>query len=129
MQEIAPTTPAQPAADAESEEPWRSFVRQSDAFSCRARVDGFYASRWCNVFYRCANGARFEFQCARQLSGDRLWWGGPSRPGGVDADLARCAYPCEIDRACSSPGGLLVEAGTDEKKVFFLSNGKLLWIL
>ena len=28
----------------------------------------------------------------------------------------------------SSLGGLLVEAGTDEKRGFFLSNGKLLWI-
>lgn len=105
------TTQAPQQLTTEPVEAWKTFVRQADSFSCLSRVDGFYPSRWCNVFYRCANGARFEFQCAKQLSGERLWWTEHSESGPVDADKAQCAYPCDINRPCSSPGGLLVESG------------------
>ena len=94
-----------------SVETWRAYVRYSDPFSCLGRADGFYPSYWCNVFYRCVGQMRYEFLCARQTSGERLWWSDHSRtPTGPTTDAtAHCDFPCAIGRPCTSIGGVLRE--------------------
>lgn len=93
----------------ESIEAWKVFVRQKEHFSCAQKPDGFYASRWCNVFYRCFMGLKYEFLCAKQQNGDRLWW---TQHGQQNAqETAECAWPCDIKRQCMSPGGILIDQG------------------
>ena len=88
-------------------EPWKNYVRQNEKFSCYEKSDGFYASRWCNVFYRCFMGIKYEFLCAKQQNGDSLWW---TQHGQQNAQSsAQCAWPCDIKRKCTSPGGVLIE--------------------
>ena len=91
-------------------EPWKNYVRQSEQFTCMSKPDGFYASRWCNVFYRCFMGIKYEFLCAKQQNGDRLWW---TQHGQQNAQQsAQCAWPCDIKRQCTSPGGILIDEET-----------------
>ena len=66
------STPAEPAQTTQPPAPvdqWKQFVRANDAFTCSGQADGFYASKWCNVFYRCYLGHKFEFLCAKQTNG------------------------------------------------------------
>ncbi len=111
------TTP-QPAAapgsptTTEPTTPWKEFARQTDQFSCMGKSDGFYSSRWCNVFYRCSSGSRFEFLCAKQQNGDRLWYAENSDAQTTPQTDVQCAFPCELKRECTSPGGILMENGT-----------------
>lgn len=92
-------------------QPWKQFIRQLDTeFTCQGKSDGFFPSRWCNVFYRCASGTRFEFLCAKQTSGDRLWWNDHStKSQSLGKKIAECSFPCDINRECKSPGGILIE--------------------
>jgi hypothetical protein len=76
-----------------------------------ARQDGFYASRWCNVFYRCFGGVSNAFLCPLQRRGGRLWWIQHGLSNGVPEESARCEFPCDTGRQCSSAGGILVENG------------------
>ena len=73
--------------------------------------DGFYSSRWCNVFYRCFGGVSNAFLCPLQRSGVRLWWSRHGMPQGVPEGSAACTYPCDTGRSCSSAGGVLVDNG------------------
>ena len=73
----------------------------------KGRSDGFYASRWCNVFYRCYQGYKFEFLCAVMTNGDRLWWSQHSTSNTLPQATAQCAFPCDTNRPCTSPGGVL----------------------
>jgi hypothetical protein len=94
-------------------EPWRLYVRANEQFSClNGRADGFYASRWCNVFYRCFKGIKYEFLCAKMQNGDRLWWIQHSTGQSLPQRSAQCQWPCETQRQCTSPGGVLREDGT-----------------
>jgi hypothetical protein len=90
---------------------WKVYARMNDQFKCDNKQDGFYSSRWCNVFYRCNNGYRYEFLCARQHNGERLWWMQHSEQSqqAPDQDQAYCAFPCDINRECTSPGGILID--------------------
>jgi len=103
---IAPTTTQAPV------EQWRLYVRSKDPFTCTGKTDGFYASNWCNVFYRCYLGLKFEFLCAKQTNGDRLWWTQHSTSQSLPQSSAQCGFPCDLNRACSSPGGVLMDKGT-----------------
>lgn len=71
------------------------------------KQDGFFPSRWCNVFYRCFAGTKFEFLCAKAVSGDRTWWIKHSTSQSVPQPTAQCVYPCDDGRQCTSPGGVL----------------------
>lgn len=74
--------------------------------------DGFYASRWCNVFYRCTGGVSNAFLCPAQRGGGRLWWIQHGTSQGItDEPSARCAYPCDTGRRCTSAGGVIVDNG------------------
>jgi hypothetical protein len=75
------------------------------------RQDGFYSSRWCNVFYRCFGGVSNGFLCPLQIGGGRLWWTQHGLPQGVPEASAACTYPCDTGRQCSSPGGIIVDNG------------------
>jgi hypothetical protein len=75
------------------------------------RQDGFYASRWCNVFYRCFGGVNNAFLCPLMRGGGRLWWVQHGTQQSVPESSAACAFPCETGRQCSSAGGILVENG------------------
>lgn len=90
-------------------EAWRQYVRKNDAFTCAGNQDGFYASKWCNVFYRCYIGLKFEFLCAKQTNGDRLWWVQHSTSQSIPQASAACGFPCDLNKACTSPGGVLVD--------------------
>lgn len=105
------STNSKPATTTQAVEAWRIYVRKNDPFSCAGKSDGFYASNWCNVFYRCYLGNKFEFLCARQTSGDRLWWNQHSSSQSVAQSSAQCGFPCDLNRACTSSGGVLVENG------------------
>ena len=75
------------------------------------RQDGFYASRWCNVFYRCFLGVKTEFFCPKMLNSDRLWWIQHNSQQDMPQTSAACVWPCESKKKCQSPGGLIVETG------------------
>ncbi|CAF1171657.1 unnamed protein product [Adineta ricciae] len=93
-------------------EPWKIFARSQEQFNCAGRQDGFYASRWCNVFYRCYSGVSNAFLCPLQPGGARLWWvQHGSSQGLLDESVATCVYPCDTGRQCSSAGGIIVENG------------------
>lgn len=91
---------------------WKQYVRLNEAFLCSGKPDGFYSSRWCNVFYRCNGGFKYEFLCAKQQNGERLWWIQHSSTSeqAPDQESAHCAFPCDINRECASPGGVLIES-------------------
>lgn len=72
-------------------------------------MDGFYASRWCNVFYRCFLGSKNEFLCPKMLNQDRLWWVQHGSPQETPQTTAACVWPCETKKPCLSPGGSVVE--------------------
>jgi len=91
----------------EEVEPWKLYVRQNEQFACSDKSDGFYASKWCNVYYRCFNKIKYEFLCAVMQSGERLWWMSHSTSQSVPQPQAQCQWPCDIGRPCSSPGGIL----------------------
>jgi hypothetical protein len=75
------------------------------------RQDGFYASRWCNVFYRCFGGVSNAFLCPTQPGGGRLWWIQHGLSQVVPEISATCTYPCDTGRQCSSAGGIIVDNG------------------
>jgi hypothetical protein len=77
----------------------------------QGKADGFYASKWCNVFYRCFQTIKYEFLCAKRQGGDRLWWSQHSTDQSVSQQNAQCAFPCDTKRPCSSPGGILLDNG------------------
>lgn len=88
-----------------------NFQRLSFICCVLGKADGFYASRWCNVFYRCFSGISNSFLCPLQRGGGRLWWIQHGTSQSVSEDLAQCTYPCDTGRRCSSPGGVLVDNG------------------
>jgi hypothetical protein len=75
------------------------------------KQDGFYASRWCNVFYRCFGGVSNAFLCPTQPGGGRLWWIQHGLSQVVPEISATCTYPCDTGRQCSSAGGIIVDNG------------------
>ena len=95
--------PTQPA------EKWKQYVRQNEQFSCAGKSDGFYPSKWCNVFYRCFGGNKNEFLCAKMVNGDRLWWIQHSTQTQLPQASAQCQWPCDTGKKCTSAGGILVE--------------------
>ncbi len=72
-------------------------------------MDGFYASRWCNVFYRCFIGVKTEFLCPKMLNSDRLWWVQHGSSQETPQNSAACVWPCETRKQCMSPGGSIIE--------------------
>ena len=102
----------QPSGQNEQVEPWKQYVRDNEQFSCDSQQDGFYPSKWCNVYYRCFNKNKFEFLCAKMQSGDRLWWKYHSTSQSVPQPQAQCEWPCDTGRQCTSPGGILLEDGS-----------------
>ncbi|CAF1109060.1 unnamed protein product [Adineta ricciae] len=107
--------PAVPGAQLATEaptEPWKIFIQSREQFSCTGKQDGFYASRWCNVFYRCYTGIASAFLCPKMPSGARLWWVQHGSPQGVAQETAQCTWPCETGRRCSSSGGIIVDSGS-----------------
>ncbi|CAF0917707.1 unnamed protein product [Adineta steineri] len=92
-------------------EPWKIFAQSREQFSCASRQDGFYASRWCNVFYRCFSGVSNSFICPAQRGGGRLWWIQHGSQQAVSEASATCIFPCDTGKQCSSPGGIIVENG------------------
>ena len=76
------------------------------------KQDGFYASRWCNVFYRCFTGISTAFLCPKMSNGARLWWVQHGSPQGVAQETAACTWPCETGRRCQSSGGIIVDSGS-----------------
>lgn len=95
----------------DSNEAWKAFIRSREPFNCLGRMDGFYASRWCNVFYRCFLGVKTEFFCPKMLNSDRLWWIQHNSPQETPQTSAACVWPCESKKKCQSPGGLIIEVG------------------
>jgi hypothetical protein len=63
-------------------------------FSCAGRPEGsFQPSKYCNVFHRCTNGQRKDFQCAKATNSPYdLWW---------NAATSQCDWPCKI--TCTKP--------------------------
>ena len=77
-------------------------------FSCFHRVDGYYESEWCNIFYRCVAGKRVDERCPAASSQSQvhydLWWrhqhlhynaSNPRYFGGLDY-MVRCDWPCKV---------------------------------
>ena len=93
----------------EYNEKWKLFIRSREPFTCIGRQDGFFASRWCNVFYRCFLGIRTEFLCPKMLNKGRLWWVQHDSSQEVPQTSAACVWPCETSSKCMSPGGTVVE--------------------
>ncbi|CAF1014887.1 unnamed protein product [Rotaria sordida] len=92
-------------------EQWRIFVQSREQHSCAGQQEGFYPSRWCNVFYRCSDGVSRAFLCPLQQGGGRLWWVGHGSSQVVTQAAAMCIYPCDTGRQCSSAGGIIVDNG------------------
>lgn len=90
--------------------PWQAYVNQNEQFSCSGKQDGFYPSRWCNVFYRCFYGIKSDFLCAMNNDGTRLWWTAHSTSQAVPQQSAQCVFPCQQKRQCTSPGGVLMDS-------------------
>jgi hypothetical protein len=111
VQQPQPQPQQQPPAyfSDDSNEAWKIFIRTREPFSCMGRMDGFYASRWCNVFYRCFLSVKTEFLCPKMLNSDRLWWVQHGSPQETPQTSAACVWPCESKKKCQSPGGLVVE--------------------
>ena len=82
------------------------------SFSTVGKQDGFYASRWCNAFYRCSAGIATSFLCPKMPNGARLWWVQHGSPQGVPQETAACTWPCETGRRCASSGGIIVDSGS-----------------
>lgn len=63
-------------------------------FNCLGLSEGnFYASKYCNVFHRCANGKRRDFQCAKATNSPYdLWW---------NEETNQCDWPCKVN--CNKP--------------------------
>jgi hypothetical protein len=76
------------------------------------KQDGFYASRWCNVFYRCYTSISSAFLCPKMPSGARLWWVQHGSPQGIAQETAACTWPCETGRKCTSSGGIIVDSSS-----------------
>ncbi|CAF1240526.1 unnamed protein product, partial [Didymodactylos carnosus] len=94
-------------------EPWKIFIQSREQFTCAGKQDGFFASRWCNVFYRCFTGVSNAFLCPRMVNGPRLWWVQHGSPQGISQEsAAACTWPCETGRRCTSPGGIIVDSGS-----------------
>lgn len=93
----------------EYNEKWKVFIRSRETFTCMSRMDGFYASRWCNVFYRCFMGIRSEFLCPKMMNQGRLWWVQHDSSQEVPQTSAACVWPCETKSKCMSPGGTVIE--------------------
>lgn len=93
----------------EYNEKWKIFIRSRESFTCIGRTDGFYASRWCNVFYRCFLGIRTEFLCPKMLNKGRLWWVKHDSSQEVAQTSAACVWPCETKNKCMSPGGTVIQ--------------------
>ena len=83
------------------------------SFSCLNRVDGYYESEWCNIFYRCIAGKRIDERCPlagiHVLANYDLWWQhqnikynstNPHYYGGLDYKV-RCEWPCRVE--CKKP--------------------------
>ncbi|CAF1478555.1 unnamed protein product [Adineta ricciae] len=107
--------PAVPGVQLSTEtptEPWKIFIQSREQFTCAGKQDGFYASRWCNVFYRCYTGIASAFLCPKMPSGARLWWVQHGSPQGIAQESAACTWPCETGRQCSSSGGIIVDSGS-----------------
>lgn len=84
--------------------------RTESNFSCVGKLNGYYESEWCNVFYRCINGKRIDAKCSSGGQSTNgflqydLWWEhqnqsyDPTNPIifiGPDED-AKCEWPCKI---------------------------------
>lgn len=84
--------------------------RTESNFSCIGKINGYYESEWCNVFYRCINGKRIDAKCSSGQAGGYnnqpydLWWEhqnphyDPENPIvfiGPDED-AKCEWPCKV---------------------------------
>ena len=93
----------------EYNEKWKLFIRSRETFNCIGRMDGFYASRWCNVFYRCFMGIRSEFLCPKMMDEGRLWWVQHGSSQEVAQTSAACVWPCETKSKCMSPGGTVIK--------------------
>ena len=63
------------------------------------------------MFYRCFQGVKYEFLCAKSQGGDRLWWSQHGTPQVLPQSTAQCAFPCDTKRQCTSPGGVLRDDG------------------
>lgn len=88
---------------------WTQYVRKNQFFSCSNKSDGFYSSKWCNVYYRCFNQNKFEFLCPKMKSGSRLWWINHSSYEPISESQAQCQWPCDTGKPCTSQGGILTE--------------------
>jgi hypothetical protein len=93
-------------------EPRKIFIQSREQFTCLGKQDGFYASRWCNVFYRCVTGISSAFLCPKMPNGARLWWVQHDSPQSVAQETASCTWPCETGRRCSAPGGIIIDSDT-----------------
>ncbi|CAF1471049.1 unnamed protein product [Adineta steineri] len=91
-------------------EPWKIFIQSREQFTCSGKQDGFYASRWCNAFYRCHTGIASAFLCPKMPSGARLWWVQHGTPQSIAQETAACTWPCETGRRCSSSGGIIIDS-------------------
>ena len=89
-----------------------TFFARGDPFvdDHLGKQDGFFASRWCNVFYRCFTGIATAFLCPKMPNGARLWWVQHGSPQSVAQETAACTWPCETGRRCSSSGGIVVDS-------------------
>lgn len=118
-----------------TDQPWKIYARENDDFSCGktfikfisfflfppniirnkykdGKIDGFYSSRWCNVFYRCFMAEKYEFLCAQQQDGTRTWWSQHSTDQQTPLASAYCEFPCVLKKKCTSPGGVLLDDQT-----------------
>jgi len=110
--EAIPSIPGAQLSTEAPNEPWKIFIQSREQFSCNGKQDGFYASRWCNVFYRCSSGIATSFLCPKMPNGARLWWVQHGSPQGVPQETAACTWPCETGRRCASSGGIIVDSGS-----------------
>ncbi|CAF3242334.1 unnamed protein product [Rotaria sp. Silwood2] len=113
--EPIPSVPGSQLSTEAPTEPWKVFIQSREQFTCSGTIgkqDGFYASRWCNVFYRCYTGISNAFLCPKMPSGARLWWVQHGSPQSVAQETAACTWPCETGRRCSSSGGIIVDSGS-----------------
>ncbi|CAF0933581.1 unnamed protein product [Didymodactylos carnosus] len=109
--EEPPSLPGSSLSTAAPTEPWKIFIQSREQFTCAGKQDGFYASRWCNTFYRCYTGIASAFLCPKMPSGARLWWVQHGSPQGVPQETASCTWPCETGRRCTSSGGIIIDNG------------------
>ncbi|CAF4763326.1 unnamed protein product [Rotaria socialis] len=110
--EPIPSIPGSQLVTEPPTEPWKIFIQSREQFGCSGKQDGFYASRWCNVFYRCYTGIATSFLCPKMPSGARLWWVQHGSPQSIAQETASCTWPCETGRRCGSPGGIIADSGS-----------------